>query len=111
MYAIVRLNTFDPARLAAGGETLAEFDRLHRAQPGFLASLVIDLGHGQRLAVNLWATRAASDAGRATLAPHVSRTLTPLMSASSQLVGAGEVIDADLNRLVPQHTCNAFTSQ
>jgi hypothetical protein len=43
MYAVLRLNSFDPAKLAASREQLEEFDRVHAAQPGYVGSVVVDL--------------------------------------------------------------------
>jgi hypothetical protein len=37
MYVILRVNAFDPERLAASADKLQEFDRIHSAQPGFWA--------------------------------------------------------------------------
>jgi hypothetical protein len=53
MYAVLRLNSFDPAKLAASGERLEEFDRVHAAQPGYVGSVVVDLGESRRFALNL----------------------------------------------------------
>lgn len=96
MYAIIRLNTFDPDKLASAAQDLAEFDRIHAAQPGFLGSVVVSLDQRRRLAVNLWEDSIASHAGQSVLGPHVARLLVPIMSEPSQLVGAGKVIGFDL---------------
>jgi len=40
MYAVLRLNSFDPAKLAASRGELEEFDRVHAAQPGYVGSVV-----------------------------------------------------------------------
>jgi hypothetical protein len=93
MYAVLRLNTYDPDRLAAGADRVAEFDRLHGAQPGFLGSAEVDLGDGKRFFLNLWESAEAAEAGRRALGPVVDELLGPLMAAPSQLVGAGPVID------------------
>jgi hypothetical protein len=96
MYAIIRLNTFDPDKLASATYDLAEFDRIHSAQPGFLGSVVVSLDERRRLALNLWQDRAASRAGLSALGAHVARLLVPAMSEPSQLIGAGEVITLEL---------------
>ena len=93
MYAVLRLNTYDPDRLAAGADRVARFDRLHAAQPGFLGSAVVDLGEGRRFHLNLWESAEAAEAGRRALGPAVEELLGPLMAAPSQLVGAGSVVD------------------
>ncbi len=97
-HAVVRLNTVNPRALAAVRDSLREFDRTHAAQPGYLGSLVIDLGSGRQLVVNLWASRQHADTALATLGPEVGRILTPLMTGPSVLIGAGSVLSADLHR-------------
>ena len=92
MYAILRINNYDPEASAAVTERMAEFDRLHAAQPGFVGSAVVDLGGGSRFLLNLWASAGASRAGLRVLAPEVERLLVPLMSAPSQFLGAGPVL-------------------
>ena len=92
MYAILRINSYDPDPLAAGTGPPAEFDRLHEAQPGFVGSAVVDLGSGRRFVLNLWDSAEASRTGLRVLAPEVERLLAPLMSAPSQFLGAGAVL-------------------
>jgi len=98
MYAIIRKNTYDPAKLAHAGPALAEFQALHAAQPGYAGSIDIDAGEGQRIVVNLWQTEQDARAGLAVLVPHLQRLLEPLMAGPSQLVGFGEVAASDLTR-------------
>ena len=54
MYAVLRLNSFDPAKLAVSADLLEEFDKIHAAQPGYVGSVVVELGAGRRFALNLW---------------------------------------------------------
>jgi chromate reductase, NAD(P)H dehydrogenase (quinone) len=96
MYAVLRLNSFDPATLAVSADRLKEFDRIHAAQPGYLGSVVVDLGAGRRFALNLWESEQHSAAAFEVLAPEVTRLLGPLMAGPSQLIGAGPVISSDL---------------
>jgi hypothetical protein len=96
MYAVIRKNTFDPDQLIHAEGTLAEFRRLHAAQPGYAGSIEIDAGAAQSLIVNLWETEQDAQAGMAVLGPHVRRLLKPLMTDPSQLIGAGQVTAADL---------------
>lgn len=96
MYAVLRLNVFDPDKLAESANQLAEFDRIHTAQPGYAGSVVVDLGSGRRFMVNLWQSEDASKAAFERLMPEVDRLLTPLLSERSEFVGAGPVIAADL---------------
>lgn len=94
MHAVVRLNTFDPDKLAAAD--LSDFDAAHAAQPGYRGSLVVELEPGRRLVMNLWENEQYSDAARAALGAQVGRLLDPLMTRPSELLGAGPVISADL---------------
>jgi hypothetical protein len=96
MYGVLRLNPFDPDKLAESADQLEEFDRLHASQPGFAGSIVVDLGSGRRFMVNLWQNEDASKAAFERLMPEVDRLLTPLLSEPSEFIGAGPVIAADL---------------
>ena len=40
MYAVARLNSFDPNKLAASSDALARFDQVHRAQRGYAGTVV-----------------------------------------------------------------------
>ena len=92
MYAVVRLNTWDDAKRAAAAGDVAEFDRIHAEHPGFLGSLVVDLGGGRNAIVNLWGSEEQATLALPVVGPAVGRLLEPLMAEPSQLVGAGEVI-------------------
>jgi hypothetical protein len=96
MYAIVRKNSYDPAKLARDTGALAEFRKLHAAQTGYVASIEVDLGDGEHLVVNLWQTEHDARAGMGVLVPHVKRLLEPLMAGPSQILGAGDVAASDL---------------
>ena len=96
MYAILRVNTYDPDKLAAAADRMEEFDRLHSAQPGAEGSIGVDLGEGRRFVLNLWESVEASRAGQRVLVPHLQRLLVPLMSEPSQFLGAGPVISWQL---------------
>jgi hypothetical protein len=73
MYAIIRKNTYDPAKFAQAGDALAEFAALHAAQPGYAGSIDVDIGDGQRVVVNLWHTERDARAGMDVLLPHLRR--------------------------------------
>ena len=60
MYAILRLNSFDPDKLATSSERLEEFDKVHAVAPGYVGSVVVDLGAGRRFALNLWESEQRS---------------------------------------------------
>jgi hypothetical protein len=95
MYAVLRLNSFDPAKLVVSTDMLEEFDKIHA---GYLGSVVVDLGAGRRFALNLWESEQHSAAALQVLGPEVGRLLGPLMAAPSQLNGAGPVLSSDLAR-------------
>lgn len=92
MHAILRINTYDPERLAAAAAAVEEFDRVHAAQPGAEGSIGVDLGHGRRFVLNLWRGVDESREGQRVLVPHLQRLLVPLMSGPSEFVGAGPVV-------------------
>lgn len=98
MYAVLRRNTFDPDRLAASTAALEEFDRLHAGQPGFAGAVVVDLDQGRRFALNLWDSPERARAAVEVLSPVVGRLLVPLMTAPSELIGAGPVLSWQLPR-------------
>lgn len=97
MYAIVRENAFDPAKLAQAGDQLAEFQDLHSRQPGYSGTIVIDLGEGRQLAVNLWDNEDHARDALPAMVPIVHRLLDPLMAGASRPVGAGPVSLTDLS--------------
>ncbi|MFD4422000.1 hypothetical protein ACFWN7_10925 [Agromyces sp. NPDC058484] len=92
MYAVVRLNTWDVAKRAAAADDVAEFDRIHAEQPGFIGSLVVDVGTGRNAIVNLWVSEEDATEALPVVGPAVGRLLQPLMAEPSQLIGTGEVI-------------------
>lgn len=96
MYAVLRLNSFDEGKLAGASEKLDAFDEIHSAQPGYVGSVVVDLGGGRRFALNLWESEEHSTAALSVLGPEVGRLLGPLMSGPSELIGVGTVISSDL---------------
>ena len=95
MFAIVRLNSFDQNKLAASS-ALEQFDQIHRAEPGYVGTIVVDLQAGGRMVLNLWESEEYSAAALSVLGSEVGRLLEPLMSDPSELVGAGTVISTDL---------------
>ena len=95
MYAIARINTFDPEKLATAGEDLDNFNAAHAAQPGYQGS-VVDLQPGRQLVLNLWQNEERANAGREALGAQVGRLLIPLMARPSEFLGAGPVRFTDL---------------
>ncbi|HVA24713.1 MAG TPA: hypothetical protein VMW62_09985 [Chloroflexota bacterium] len=53
MYAVVRENTFETTKIAQAGPQFAEFQSIHFSQPGYAGTMVIDMGEGRQLTVNL----------------------------------------------------------
>jgi hypothetical protein len=96
MQAVVRQGYYDPDALAASGELMEEFERVHAAQPGYAGNLVVDLGGGERILVTLWKSERHAAAARSALGPVVRDLLGPLERAPSRLLGAGPVIRNDL---------------
>ncbi len=96
MYAIARKNAFDPERLAKGRKDMDEFQELHSRQPGYRGSIIVDLGQGVWLTVNIWESQEASSNGQRALVPEVVRLLEPMMSKPSEFLGAGHVISSDI---------------
>jgi len=96
MHAVLRVNSFDPTKLALSKEKLAEFDKVHAAQPGYVGGVVVDLGDGRRFVLNLWESEEHSAAALSVLGPEVGRLLGPLMAGPSELIGVGTVISSDL---------------
>lgn len=88
-YAVIRINTLDPAKVAQAGDELRWFDELHAQQPGSLGGIVVDLGGGRQVLVDLWESEEQSRAGLAVLGPWASQVLMPLLTEPSQLLGAG----------------------
>jgi hypothetical protein len=97
MYAVVRDNPFDATKLAQGRKQLDEFQALHARQPGFRGSLVVDLGNGHLLAVNLWETKEHAAAALPAMIPAVQRLIEPMLAAPSKLIGEGPVVQNDLS--------------
>jgi len=95
MQAVLRVNPFDPGKLAAGQEQAEEFNRVRAAQPGFVGSATVDLGAGRQFVLNLWDSEEHCGAGLDALGPAVGRLVNPLLARPSELTGVGPVIASD----------------
>jgi len=95
VHAVLRINSFDEAKLADAQEDMREFDRLHAAQPGFLGNITVDLGGGRRFVLNVWRSAEDAQAGLSVLGPEVARLIEPLMSSPSEFLGTGTIISSD----------------
>jgi len=91
MYAVVRVNQYDPAKLATGQVALSEFQALHDRQPGALGTLIVDAGDNRWITINLWQSQEQAMTAVPGLVPEVQRLLEPLLAGPSELVGAGLV--------------------
>lgn len=91
MHGVLRINSFDPERVAAGAALLGEFDAIHAAQPGFVGTVTVDLGGGRRFVLNLWESDEDRVRGLAALGPAVERLVNPLLREPSELIGVGPV--------------------
>lgn len=91
MYAIARINhvneSDDPTLVVHRARFAAE----HAAQPGFRGSLALTLFDGGELVVNLWTDEASALTAREALASAIEDHLVPLLTAPSELLGAGPV--------------------
>ncbi len=96
MYSVIRENFYDPQKLSAGSKQMQEFHNLHASQPGYEGNIVVDLGGGHILVVTLWQSESQAHAARERLEPHIQRLLVPLMTKTSHLIGAGNVVVNDL---------------
>jgi hypothetical protein len=98
MYAIVRETTYDPAAVDRGQAELDEFQALHAKQRGYAGTVVVELGPGRWLTVNLWNSEADASAALPVMVPAVRRLLEPMMTAPSEQLGAGRVVLTDLHK-------------
>lgn len=91
MYAVVRVAEPDLEQTRASQDQLDEFDRQHRAQPGYRGTLAVDLGDRQ-LVVNLWDSEEQAAAGRRAMSAAVEHVLNRVMAQPSRLLGSGPVL-------------------
>jgi hypothetical protein len=96
MYAVLRINSYDATKLASHADQLAEFDRIHAAQPGYLGNVTVDLGEGRRFLLNLWDSDEHPQNALSALGPVVDQLVNPLFKVPSELIGVGEVISFDV---------------
>ena len=96
MYAVVRDLSYDPRKLAGAERQMAEFQELHASQPGYRGNLVVGVGNGRMLVVNLWESEDRARAALDVMVPAVQRLIEPLMTRPAELVGTGPVESTDL---------------
>jgi hypothetical protein len=83
MYAIIRKNTYDPASSPRPAPRWQSSRRCTLRNPGYVGSIDVDTGQGQRIIVNLWHTEQHARAGMTVLVPQVQRLLGSLMAGPS----------------------------
>jgi hypothetical protein len=98
MYAIVRESTYDPDALKRGKDRFDEFQALHATQAGYAGTMVVELSAGRWLTVNLWNKEEDARAALPVMVPVVERLLEPMMTAPSEMIGAGPVVLTDLTK-------------
>ncbi len=98
MYAIVRENSYDSAKLTRGRPDVDEFQMLHARQPGYQGTIVVELEEGRWLSVNLWDSEASASAALPAMVPAVQRLLEPMMTGPSRVIGSGPVVLTDLSK-------------
>lgn len=98
MYAVCRETSYAPDTPIEQTPQFQEFQRAHADRPGYIGTVVTEVGGGRYLTLTLWDTTEHMDAARETIGPIAARLLNPLMTAPSILHGTGPVV---VNDLVP----------
>jgi len=98
MYAVFRETTYPSDISIAETAQFQEFQRAHADRPGYVGTVVAQVGGGRYLTVTLWDTAEHMDAARETIGPIAARLLNPMMTTPSTLHGTGPVV---VNDLVP----------
>ena len=98
MYAIVRIATYDPAAVEKGQKQLDEFQEVHASQPGYAGTVVVDVGDGRWVTVNVWDSQESATAALPRMIPVVQRQVEPLLVTPSEMIGAGRVVFTDLKK-------------
>src|SRR5689334_19932325 len=79
MYGIVRIATYDLAAVEKGQKQLDEFQEVHASQPGYAGTIVVDVGGGRWVTVNLWDNQESAAAALPRMIPVVQRLVDPLL--------------------------------
>jgi len=99
MYAVFREAAYPAGKAIHETAEFREFQEIHARRPGYVGTLVADVGGGRHLTVTLWRTAEDMNAAREALGPVVERTLNQLMVEPSELLGTGKVVASDLFKL------------
>jgi pyridoxamine 5'-phosphate oxidase family protein len=100
-YVVIRKNRFDLAALTGAETALAEFQRIHAAQPGYQGNIVVDAGQGTHVTVTVWESRHHAANARSVLGPAVRRLVEPLLAEASELIAFGALVTTDLPTVAP----------
>lgn len=96
MYAVFRETSYPPGIPIQESREFREFQQAHASRPGYVGTVVTDVGGGRYLTVTLWETEEDMHSAREAIGPVVERLLNPLMTAPSKLLGTGRVAVNDL---------------
>lgn len=97
MYAVIRETTYDAQKSLHETRQFQEFQRAHANLNGYEGTLVVDVGAGRYLTLTLWRTKQHMTDAREAMGPVVERTLNPIMTAPTRLLGTGPVVVSDWN--------------
>ena len=96
MYAVFRETTYAPDEKIEETEAFKAFQHKHAQQPGYLGTVVTNVGEGRYLTVTLWQSKKNMDDSREALTPVVDDLLNPIMTAPAKLLGTGPVVVNDI---------------
>ena len=96
MYAVFRETRYAPDTKIEQTEAFKEFQDRHAKQPGYIGTLVSNVGESRYLSVTLWETEKDMNNAREALAPVVADLLGPVMTAPAKLLGTGPVVVNDI---------------
>jgi len=96
MYAVFRETTYATDEKIEETEAFKTFQDKHAKQPGYLGTVVTNVGEGRYLTVTLWQSKKNMDDARDALAPIVDDLLNPFMTAPSKLLGTGPIVVNDI---------------
>ena len=97
-WAIVRRISFQPDVELRTDPHIAEFQRVHAAQPGYRGNLIIDAGDNTQLTVTVWDTETDSNNARGALGSAIDQLVVPMLAKPAELLAAGAVLEDELTR-------------
>lgn len=96
MYAVVRETSYAAGEAIHETPEFQQFQQAHASLRGYQGTVVMDAGAGRLLTVTLWLTSEDMHAAREAMGPVVARSISPLMTSPSKILGTGPVIVNDL---------------